>query len=102
MCFVFQADDGGRCFCLARGLGDVCRRQVRRRVGGVVGSSGNDRLVRVAVQEADDDFVADSRQRLEAILPPSPALAASDPRFFYTCDAADVPPSLVLAGRRLI
>ena len=43
--------------------GLVLRQRVRRRVGGVVGSSGNDRLVRVAVQEADDDFVADSRQR---------------------------------------
>lgn len=64
---------------LESGSGLVLRQRVRRGVGGVVGSSGNDRLVRVAVQKADDDFVADSRQRHEAILATGPALADSEP-----------------------
>src|SRR5690554_1914179 len=47
-------------FGLQGGPGFVFRQRVRRCVGGVVGSSGNDRLVRVAVQEGNDHFVADS------------------------------------------
>src|SRR5690554_5650499 len=66
--FGFQ---GGSCF--------VLRQRIERYVGRVVGSSGNNGLVRVAVQEGDDDFVADSRQGHEAVLAASPALADSEP-----------------------
>src|SRR5690606_27234605 len=65
--FGFQ---GGSCF--------VLRQRIRRCVGRVVGSAGNNGLVRVAVQEGDDDFVADSRQGHEAVLAASPALADSE------------------------
>src|SRR5690606_12577847 len=66
--FGFQ---GGSCF--------MFRQCVRRCVGGVVGAAGDDRLVRVAVKEGYDDFVADSRQGHKAILATSPALADSEP-----------------------
>src|SRR5690606_37457320 len=66
--FGFQ---GGSCF--------VLRQRIGRCVGRVVGSSGNNGLVRVAVQEGDNDFVADSRQGHKAILAASPALADSEP-----------------------
>src|SRR5690606_36570633 len=66
--FGFQ---GGSCF--------VLRQRIRRCVGRVVGSAGNNGLVRVAVQEGDNDFVADSRQGHEAVLAAGPALGHSQP-----------------------
>src|SRR5690554_1214520 len=59
------------------GSGFVFRQRIRRRVGGVVGSSGNDWLVRVTVQKRDNYFVANSGQRDKAILAARPALADS-------------------------
>src|SRR5690554_836991 len=55
------------------------RQRVRRCVGGVVGSSGDDGLVRVAVQEGNDHFVANSRQGHKAVLAASPALCHAQP-----------------------
>src|SRR5690606_26079630 len=69
--FVGFGFQGGSCF--------MFRQRVRRCVGRVVGSSGNDGLVRVAVQEGYDDFVADSRQGHEAVLAAGPALGHSQP-----------------------
>src|SRR5690554_4379325 len=66
--FGFQ---GGSCF--------VLRQRIRRRVGGVVGAAGDDGLVRVAVQEADYHFVADSGQGHKAILATGPALGDAQP-----------------------
>src|SRR5690554_875784 len=59
------------------GAGFVFRQRVRRCVGSVIGSAGDDGLVRVAVEEGDNHFVADSGQGHEAILAASPALADS-------------------------
>src|SRR5690606_24474755 len=69
--FVGFGFQGGSCL--------VLRQRVRRCVGGVVGAAGDDGLVRVAVQEGDDDFVADSRQGHETILAAGPALADAQP-----------------------
>src|SRR5690554_2356472 len=66
--FGFQ---GGSCF--------VFWQRVRRCIGGVVGSSGNDRLVRVAVQEGDNHFVANSWQGHKAVLAAGPALCHAQP-----------------------
>src|SRR5690554_4112841 len=66
--FGFQ---GGSCF--------VFWQRVRRCIGGVVGSSGNDRLVRVAVQEGNDHFVANSWQGHKAVLATGPALSHAQP-----------------------
>src|SRR5690554_6789530 len=66
-------------FGLQGGAGFVFRQRVRRCVGDVVGSSGDDGLVRVAVQEADDDLVADSGQGHEAVLTTGPALGHAQP-----------------------
>src|SRR5690554_2089957 len=66
-------------FGLQGGPGFVFRQRVRRCVGGVIGSSGDDGLVRVAVEESHDHFVADSGQCHEAILATGPALGHAQP-----------------------
>ena len=66
-------------FGLQGGPGFVFRQRVRRCVGGVVGSSGDDGLVRVAVQEADDDLVTNSGQGHKAVLAAGPALGHAQP-----------------------
>src|SRR5690554_4824511 len=66
-------------FGLQGGPGFVFRQRVRRCVGGVIGSSGDDGLVRVAVEERHDHFVADSGQCHEAILATGPALGHAQP-----------------------
>src|SRR5690554_3662426 len=66
-------------FGLQGGPGFVFRQRVRRCVGGVVGSSGDDGLVWVAVEERHDHFVANSGQGHEAILATGPALGHAQP-----------------------
>src|SRR5690554_6234581 len=66
--FGFQGDPGF-----------VFRQRVGRCVGGVVSPAGNNGLVRVAVQEANNHFVADSGQGHKAVLAAGPALADSEP-----------------------
>ena len=62
---------GGSCF--------VLRQRIGRCVGGVISAAGDDGLVRVAVQEADDDLVANSGQGHEAVLATGPALGHAQP-----------------------
>jgi len=57
------------------GAGFMLRQRVGRCIGGVVCSSRDDGLIRIAIQEGDDDFVADSWQCHEPILAARPALA---------------------------
>src|SRR5690554_4497981 len=66
--FGFQ---GGSCF--------VFRQRVGRCVGGVVSPSGDDGLVRVAVQEGNYYFVADSGQGHKAVLAAGPTLRHTQP-----------------------
>src|SRR5690554_2972172 len=66
-------------FGLQGGPGFVFRQRVRRCVGGVIGSSGDDGLVWVAVEERHDHFVANSGQGHEAILATGPALSHAQP-----------------------
>src|SRR5690554_4591282 len=66
-------------FGLQGGPGFVFRQRVRRCVGGVVGSSGDDGLVWVAVEERHDHFVANSGQGHEAVLATGPALGHAQP-----------------------
>src|SRR5690606_39059947 len=66
-------------FGLQGGPGFVFRQRVRRCVGGVVGSSGDDGLVRVAVEERHEDFVANSGQSHKPVLPSGPALGDAQP-----------------------
>src|SRR5690554_1836212 len=66
-------------FGLQGGPGFVFRQRVGRCVGGVIGSSGDDGLVWVAVEERHDHFVANSGQGHEAILATGPALGHAQP-----------------------
>jgi hypothetical protein len=57
----------------------VLRQRVRRHAGGVVGAAGDDGLIRVAIQEGDDDFTSNSGQGHKAILTTGPTLADPEP-----------------------
>ncbi len=75
--FFFQAEDGLRDFCLSRGLGDVCKRQVQE-----ILSQHLPRILR------DRRCGHDRRRRL--------------PRLLHTSDAADDLLCVDFGGRRII
>ncbi|OKO97722.1 hypothetical protein Xedl_03912 [Xenorhabdus eapokensis] len=60
-------------------LGFTARQPARWNVAGVVGTPGNDRLIRVAVQKIHHHFLADTRDRQHAPALPRPRLGDAYP-----------------------
>ena len=83
-CFFFQAEDGIRDLVRSRGLGDVYKRQIERRIGGIFFQV--DRRAD-ANREREQDRDGDYPQRTCLL---------------YTSDAADERSSVDLGCRRII
>ncbi|MNN80131.1 hypothetical protein D3C81_1968340 [compost metagenome] len=81
----------------------VLRQGVRRQVRCPVRSSGNDRLVAIAVQEVDDHFLPDARDRHMAPGRARPVLRHADPaRAVFVVLAQPVPRKLDLYAPVLV
>src|SRR5690554_5096865 len=60
-------------------FGSVSRQAIRWHIGGMIGSPGDNRLIRITIQKTHDDLVPHPRQCDHAVLPAGPALAYPQP-----------------------